>query len=382
MRSIPMWKLKRELRRIPRQIAAFPAILKERMFGTLYYDLVLSKDRKEFLGEVAPSKRVAIYLIFPRNGVLPSHLRALDYIISSDYAPLVISNLPLAEQARNALLKKCWKLIERPNVGYDFGGYRDGILSFGAKLKKLDRLVLLNDSTWFPLPDGMDWLRESEVLNVDYAAAAWMGAVRHPNPEDYEDVKWKINKTLVNFHYASFALNLSKNLISSTGFRRFWKNFKLTREKNLTVRRGEIGLTSWVLKHGFSHGATTELTDLPQRLAALGEKDLRTLFDRLISVTDPEMVKYRKTYKRKLSRAAVTRAQTEKIILCSVSRQGASYAIADFLVRHCRFAFLKKSPAANADGSEKIMLDLAESLPGSFGAEILAETRAIIDKTA
>ena len=91
-------------------------------------------------------QKVAIYLIFPTSGVQESHLSAIEYIASSGYSPLVVSNLFLGDSDRQEVRSRCWQLIERPNYGFDFGGYRDGVLQLASSLHELTRLVIVNDS--------------------------------------------------------------------------------------------------------------------------------------------------------------------------------------------------------------------------------------------
>jgi lipopolysaccharide biosynthesis protein len=78
----------------------------------------------------------------------------------------VVSNLPLVPEERETLRRACWQLIERPNVGYDFGAYRDAILLLGPKLRDLERLVLVNDLLWFPVGEA-DWIDDAERLEAD-----------------------------------------------------------------------------------------------------------------------------------------------------------------------------------------------------------------------
>ncbi len=381
-RVIPGWKAKREVLRIGRQAVDLPVSVSVWLFSTPYYDLVQARRRHITPGQVPLVKKAAIYLIYPQYGLEQSHHQSLRYLISAGYAPVVVSNLRITPEDRAILLPLCYALIERPNVGYDFGGYRDGVLFLSGHLRRMDRLVLLNDSAWFPLSDAYDWLATAEGSGDDFVGAIWAWAVKHEDPEDYEKGGWIIDKNRRHFHYASFALSISANILARRAFLRFWRRYKLTQDKNLTVRRGEIGLTRWVVRHGYSHSATTELSDLPDLLARMTDGELRDVFDRLISITDPRMVKFRKSFGEKLESGEASRAQLEKIILCNVARQGASYAIADFLVRKLGFPFLKKSPIWIDEQTSDVMLELARSLSGDTGQTILREALALRAKRA
>ena len=370
MSIVPLWKLKREFARLAAHVAGGPTYVFQYLTATPYYDRFMAKRSKVHVGALPMSGRIGLYLIFPQNGLLRSHLRALDHLIDNGYAPLVVSNLPLGEADLSLLKSRSFRVIERVNFGYDFGGYRDGILSLAKDFPRLERLVLLNDSSWFPLPGAMNWLQESEALGVDYAAAAWSGGVRRPAPAEFAKIEWRVDKSRRNFHYASFALNIDGRVLSDPGFMEFWRTFRLTQDKNRTVRRGEIGLTAWIMRHGYSHAATTELYDMDERLMAMSDKDLRAVFDRLIILDDPELNQIRKMVAQKTGH---DRRRLEKLILMVAARRGASYALADYLVRTMRFAFLKKSPVNMKDGTDKIISALARDMPGPFGADILRE---------
>mgnify|MGYP001121682791 CR=1 FL=1 len=216
----PLWKITRELKRPFQQIPALPRLLGTLLFGAKYYDMFLARRIKITPGALPRGDRVAIYLIYPQDGLLPSHRLALDYLLENGYAPLVVSNLPLSDQDMAELQGSCWRVMERPNVGYDFGGYRDGFLSLEGDREHLKRLVLLNDSSWFPLPGAGNWLREAEALEVDYAAAATSMGIPRVKPDQFEDIAWEFDPTLRNFHYGSYALSLGPRVLQDAGFRR------------------------------------------------------------------------------------------------------------------------------------------------------------------
>lgn len=371
MSPTPFWKIWRELSRAFGQLMASPLAGLQYLFATPYHDLILSRRRRITPGRMALGARVAVYLIFPRRGLLPSHLAALRYLAENGYAALVVSNAPLTGADRATLTGHAALLIERVNFGYDFGGYREAMLWLAPRLTGLQRLVLLNDSSWFPLPGARNWLAEAEALGVDYSAATWSGAVDRPPPWEYETITWQIDKGRRNFHYASYALGFSARLLADPGFLAFWRGFRLAQAKNRTVRRGEIGLTKWVLGKGYSHGATVELADLGVRVAALSRPDLDRLFERLVILDDPEMEAIRTRIRA--AGGDAPRAQLEKLILAVTARRGAVYALADLLVRDYGFAFLKKSPAAQGKPSAPMIRQLLADLDGPLRDDILGE---------
>ena len=62
-------------------------------------------------------------------------------------------------------------IFERPNFGYDFGGYKDAFLYIIENNLSVERLILLNDSTWFPISSEKDLIRQMEQSNTDFTGA-------------------------------------------------------------------------------------------------------------------------------------------------------------------------------------------------------------------
>lgn len=371
--ALPLWKIRRELARFGRHLSELPGDLHNLLFATRHYDRTLSLGIRQFEGKLPAAKRVAIFLIFPSSGLLSSHLRTLAYLRAKGYVSLVVSNLPLADADRERLLNESWRYMERPNFGYDFGGYRDGVLSLSDELPQLERLVLINDSAWFPLPGSRDWLDDVEALNVDFAGAASNFGTPRPEIEAFQSITWDYRTSRRNFHYCSFALCLRPKVLGDLDFLGFWRRLKLTDKKKRTVRRGEIGFTQWALGRGFSHGATLDVEHLDQDLGALSEERLREVVRDLVI---PEEPKLQALWRQIALDPATPRRDLENLVLLAVSRQGSAYALAGYAMRERGYPFFKKSPLWVSEDSSATSLRLIEGLEPGTG-EILAEAKAL-----
>lgn len=341
---------------------------------TRYYDAVLSRRRRTHLGVHPARPRVAIYLIFPRAGLMASHLRTLNYLVQKDIAPLIVSNLPLTERDRSLALEHCWMLIERPNFGYDFGGYRDGVLALSDKISKLDRLFLMNDSCWFPVPHCEDWIDQVDVLGVDFAGAVSNFGVAPT--ADYRQCIWHYVTTRPDFHYCSFALAISSRLLQDARFLAYWERLPLTNDKFMVVRQGEVALSQLVLKLGYSHGATLDIRRFDQELRSLTAGEIR---DILAGLVIPEDGRLRADKDAKLSAfdgSEAWRHDAIQFVLGAVANTGAAYALPDYMVHTKRFAFLKKSPMWLDDNGAETTLRTISKL-GEDGLDILAEASAV-----
>ena len=132
------------------QLRAIPEFFSEPI-AQRRHDTWRESHFKPETGQVGYQGNVALFLIYQPNGIEASILRTCDHLAGKGYAPLVISNTPLSKTDRTELKNRCWVFAERPNIGYDFGGYRDGLWLLGKMGVVPDNLLVLNDSVWFPI---------------------------------------------------------------------------------------------------------------------------------------------------------------------------------------------------------------------------------------
>jgi hypothetical protein len=359
------WRLKRAL--------AFPPKLIGRLFATSYYDLVLSRHRRTHQGAVAWQPRAVIFLIFPRTGLLRSHLTTLRYFVHKGFAPVVVANLPLSEDDRHAVIPHCHKLIERPNFGYDFGGYRDGVLSLIGDFDRLEFIALLNDSCWFPLPGSSDWVDDALALNVDFAGAASNYGIARQRPGHYDFTRWTYSPDNAGFHYCSFALLISQTLFRDRAFQRFWTGFNLSNDKREVIQRGEVGLSQWVISNGFSHASTLDIAHFDADLELFSLERIREIAQDLIIPEERELREAKTELLDRFDGSEAWRKEAILFILLAVAQTGASYALPEFAVRDKSYQFLKKSPLWLDRDSAESTLRIARRLEGDDAVVILEE---------
>ena len=336
-------KLLREISRIAKQFISFPINFGNYIFGTFYYDNFLSKSKKTYSGHISLNERVVIFLIFPEKGITKSHLRSLNHFIKNNYSPLVICNLPLSTQDQKEILSNCWTLIERKNYGYDFGGYREGILFLNEKLKKLDNLILINDSTWFPISHDNTYFDFIENSNLDFiGATSHYGFPRLQLPTKREDLTKPLNFNSRNrrFHYASYALSFSNKILKDNSFFNFWKKLRLSGTKNIIVRRGEVGITQYVLKNkNYSHGSLIDSRQLKNILKNLPKEILIKIAQESI-IENTSLKKFKNKFLRNLE--DFSKDEVTAFIIILVSRQIIVFSLIKFLIEELNFPFLKK----------------------------------------
>ncbi len=377
MSPTPLWKIKRELLRPIHQLLNLPYNLATRLFGALYFDLF--KKLQSHTGEQAIKTKVAIFVIFPKKGVVKSsYLRTLSHLNKNTYSVIIVSNAPLENEAVNTLKPKCAQLIIRPNFGYDFGGYRQGILFLLEQKTQFSRLLLLNDSCWFPTFYELNWIQIAEEKNLDLVGVTSnYGIEKRWDQKGGRTANWEYLSSHNNFHYCSFALLFSEKIIYHSSFIKFWKRFPLTNKKSKVVRRGEIGLTRLVLSGGFSHGETFSIQNLPGRLNNLAYDDLLSVFLNLIIPEDRDL---QRDHELAVRAGTFDRDYIENFILRSVARQGAVYGLAFFINVFREAPFLKKSPFLANKNSRESLVKCLGSLPSEVAEEILSEI-ALIDNS-
>jgi hypothetical protein len=148
--------------------------------------------------------------------------------------------------------------------------------------------------------------------------------------------------------------------------------------KGRTVRRGEIGLTQWVIRHGYAHEVTLALKHLDTELAYLPDERIRLILKRLIIPEDPRLLDTKRVVLAKAAQdAADWRQHAENFILTAVARQGVSYALPEYTLKELGFQFLKKSPTWLNRESSDTTLEIASELEGPFAETIISEIETL-----
>jgi hypothetical protein len=301
----------------------------------------------------------------------------MNAVAASGYAPLLVTNIALSDADREQAIAVCWRLLERPNFGLDFGGYRAGILLLGAALSDMKCLALLNDSVWYPVPGGQDFLRAALDSDVDVFGAVTNYGVVQPRLDAWQSMLWMNDPGSPMFHYCSFALHFGGRVLADPGFANFWRRFRLTDCKLTTVHRGEVGLSQWLLARGFSHAAMFDISDFDEVVAALS---CGQLLEQLEGLVIPEEAPLRDLKHYVIGRYAETEAwrdEARRFLMAAVARTGPAYAVPGFALANS-YPFLKKSPLRLDSDAARIMLAIIKDLPGKVGADMFAEAQAIV----
>lgn len=254
---IQMWKIKRELRRPITQIKHL-ALLPAAYLSRIYYDRVLRKQVRVTRGAQPAMKNFAILLAYQPGGILPSFQMQLQHFLDNGFALMVVSNAPLSAEDRNMLLGKCHLLVERPNVGYDFGGYREGVMTLADQGIRPENLVIMNDSIWFPLR------RDCQFLQTALADHADLYGI-------FFNTKNKVGK---HRHLQSYFYRFNARILNDGRFWKFWRKFPLFSNKILVIRMLEVKLTGIFASMGFTAASLISTDDVLEAALALTDAEL------------------------------------------------------------------------------------------------------------
>lgn len=221
------WKLKREAVRFGQQLRALPEALWEPV-AQARHDRAFAAGFPTTSGAVPVGPNVAILLIYQPDTLAPSVLHLCKHLHDKGFATQIVSNGTLPVSSKTALQPHVWKILERPNFGYDFGGYRDGLRALDVTP---ERLLILNDSIWYPVWDNDTLLDDLAALNADIAGTN----LRVRGAERFLE---------------SYCYLIRGAVLKHAAFWAYWNTLKITSNKYKVIRRGERGFSRAMLAAG------------------------------------------------------------------------------------------------------------------------------------
>lgn len=261
---LPLWKIKREWKRFLMQFGQLEWLI----FGRKRkrdYDRSRASLVKVTEGAVALTPKLAILLIWQPNGLLPSFLEELRHFLRQGYAPVVVSNAPLGLDDLAQLQPLCHLIVQRPNYGYDFGGYREGVLVLRERGIQPEHLVIKNDSIWFPLWEDCDLIARAEASPADLYGIYENEMSRRP-------------------HLQSYFYHFGAKILRDPDFWGFWDGLWLTDNKYMVIRQCEMKLTQVFRRKGYLAESRFTTQDMRTALSGLKDADLAAVLKYQVKV--------------------------------------------------------------------------------------------------
>ncbi len=203
--------------------------------------------------------RVALVVLYQPGGVAASLDLTLAHLAAGGYAVCLVSNAPLSGADRVRLAARVWRIAERPNRGHDFGAWRDGLRLLDLWGMAPDRLVLLNDSVWFPLSPEDDLLARMEATGAPFLGPSFEMKDGRPH----------------RAHYQSFLLMADRYVLGSPAWRGFWAGYRVSSNRRKVLLRGEKGLSQAMFAGGLSAAPMASRQGLRAFAATAPEDALR-----------------------------------------------------------------------------------------------------------
>jgi hypothetical protein len=182
------------------------------------------------------SSKIAVMAQWSRDSVLSlSTNRLISQLITSGFEVVLVS----ACESRDPLVLDSEILnkitvLRKPNVGYDFGSWSVGLLTF-PEIRKAKEVLLLNDSNSGPFGSISNLLEK--MSNSPYDITGITDSLQH------------------RYHIQSFMMHFKNDSINNKSVVDFWKNIRSQNNKFDVVLAYELGLTSTAQGNGLYVGA-------------------------------------------------------------------------------------------------------------------------------
>lgn len=266
---IPAWKIRRELLRLREQAHDLPGVIRfhlrrrEEARRRIAHDRDFAQLTTLHEGAIPLGEKAAIFLLYQPSGISASTFLTCDWLISHDYAPVLVSNCKVSDGDRERSRGRFALLLERPNFGRDFGGYRDAILLLQRMGIAPERVIIMNDSIWVPMTEGV-------MERLEAADADIVGLMQ--NEKAFRDASGRL-KFAPRFLESHFLL-LKRPVWEAPAFRTYWHDYKMTDEKKPTMRFGERGFSRAMRAAGFDLRGLAGATALLEHLDVMNDRDL------------------------------------------------------------------------------------------------------------
>lgn len=198
--------------------------------------------------------RLLIYVHFNKFDAISSHVIYQLENMNPLFSKVVfISNSQLSQKHVDSLFEKNLidDFLQRPNSGYDFAAWHDGMKRIGFdKLSSYDSVTVMNDTCFGPLWDMNGYYERFEAdTEVDF----W-GMTNHKEV--------KAGNIYIDEHLQSYFISFKNRLVTSNVFQDFWKEVKSYDDVQMVIDHYETKYTKIFRNAGFNYKAILDTTNL------------------------------------------------------------------------------------------------------------------------
>ena len=201
-------------------------------------------------------KRAGIFLFYDPEGKVDDYIlgclgslqQHMDYL-------LVVSNSPLDETNRKRLESVSSEVMERKNVGYDVGAYRDGLRHLGwDHMGDYDELVLFNYTFFAPIHPWASLFERTDKWDTDFWGITEHDEVR-PHPF--------LPKLVMPRHIQSHWIAVRSSLSTTKDWRSYWEDMPPIESYNDSIQWYESRFTGYFNALGYRHEVAYNVDDYP-----------------------------------------------------------------------------------------------------------------------
>lgn len=201
-------------------------------------------------------KRAGIFLFYDPEGKVDDYIlgclgslqQHMDYL-------LVVSNSPLDETNRKRLEPVSSEVMERKNVGYDVGAYRDGLRHLGwDHMGDYDELVLFNYTFFAPIHPWAGLFERTDKWDTDFWGITEHDEVR-PHPF--------LPKLVMPRHIQSHWIAVRSSLSTTKDWRTYWEDMPPIESYNDSIQWHESRFTGYFNALGYRHEVAYNVDDYP-----------------------------------------------------------------------------------------------------------------------
>ena len=167
----------------------------------------------------------------------------------------MVSNSPLDETNRKRLESVSSEVMERKNVGYDVGAYRDGLRHLGwDHMGDYDELVLFNYTFFAPIHPWAGLFERTDKWDTDFWGITEHDEVR-PHPF--------LPKLVMPRHIQSHWIAVRASLSTTKDWRTYWEDMPPIESYNDSIQWHESRFTGYFNALGYRHEVAYNVDDYP-----------------------------------------------------------------------------------------------------------------------
>ena len=240
----PAWKLTKPFRLLnliawrikPELLDDSSAAWQIQSSGPTVFEEISNEVRVEKSNANLDSSKIAVVAQWSKSNIFSiSTNRLISQLIVCGYEVVLVSACENPETLvlDNEILERI-TILRKPNVGYDFGSWSIGLLTF-PEIRKADEILLLNDSNSGPFGTISELLEK--MNNSPYDITGITDSLQH------------------RYHIQSFMMHFKNNSLNHKAMVTFWQNIRSQNDKFDVVLAYELGLTSRAQGNGLLVGA-------------------------------------------------------------------------------------------------------------------------------